>query len=229
MTNNSVYYNQSYINDNLSYIPNTTQKERKYTMKQKKKYINQNTEERTTSATTAKQWHASGDPVAVCYLNKNNSIFYTVNINGAKVETEREKTERENWEHCKSVSNELDAYVDENYAWCPYCNEKIYIPDTVGDKFKCPHCGEVNDVEQFDRLSLYDYFEEMLDIDFIINSRKEYSACRICVAYGGPSIYIDTDEKAVCLYWWGDSAKYYLRSDTVDAVNDWAEDYYNCI
>lgn len=198
-------------------------------MKQNKRYVNLNTETRSFSASDAKQWHAAGDPVAVCYLNDDNSIFYTVHINGAKVETAQEKTERENWEHCKHVANELDFFVDENYHICSYCNETVYMPDTVGDKFKCYHCGTVDDVENYDALGLWDYMQDMLDIDFIINSRKEYSSCRICVAYGGPSIYIDTDERAVCLYWWTDSAKYGLRSDTVNAVNEWAEDYYNSI
>lgn len=198
-------------------------------MKQQKYYVNLNTETRTRSTTDAKQWHNAGDDIAVIYLNANGSPFYTVNVKGAKVETEREKTERENWEHCKHVANELDFFVDENYHICPYCGETVYIPDTVGDKFKCPHCGTVDDIENYDALGLWDYMQDILDIDFIINSRKEYSACRICIAYGGPSIYIDTDEKAICLYWWGDSAKYYLRSDTVNAVDEWAEEYYNSI
>lgn len=198
-------------------------------MKQQKYYVNQNTETRSYSATDAKQWHAAGDDIAVIYLTDDHRIFYTVYVDGAKIESAQEKTNRENWEYCKSISNELDSYVDENYSYCPYCGEKVYIPDTVGDKFKCYHCGTVDDVENYERLSLYDYMEDVLDIDFIINSQKEYLACRICVAYGGPSVYIDTDEKAVCLYWWSDSAKYYLRSDTVTAVDEWAEEYYNSI
>jgi hypothetical protein len=194
-----------------------------------KLYTNLKTNAITANATFAKQWHNTGDNISVTTADENGKIIKSVFVKGAKVETDREKTDRENWEHCKSVSNELDAYIDENYHICPYCNEKVYIPDTVGDKFKCDHCGTVDDVENYDALGLWDYMQDMLDLDFIINSRKEYSACRICVAYGGPSIYIDTDEKAVCLYWWSDSAKYYLRSDTVNAVDEWAEDYYNSI
>jgi hypothetical protein len=44
------------------------------------------------------------------------------------------------------------------------------------------------------------------------------------VSCGGPNIYIDTAEKAVLLYWWTDRARYYLSSDAVDAVDDWARE-----
>ncbi len=194
-----------------------------------KYFTNLKTNAIAASATLAKQWHTSGDNISVTTADENGKIIRSVFVKGAKVETEREKTERENWEHCKHVANELDFFVNENYHVCPYCGETVYFPDTVGNKFKCTHCGTVDDVERYDALGLWDYMQDILDIDFIINSQKEYIACRICVAYGGPSIYIDTDEKAICLCWWTESAKYYLSSATVDAVNDWAENYYNCL
>jgi hypothetical protein len=49
------------------------------------------------------------------------------------------------------------------------------------------------------------------------------------IACGGPNIYIDTAEKAVLLYWWTDRARYYLSSDVVDQVDDWAREYWDCI
>lgn len=194
-----------------------------------KRYINHRTDERTTSASLAKHWLEAGDRVQVDTLNPSGSLHNSVVIDGKKTETEKEKTDRENWDHCRTISDEIDGYVNGNYRICPDCGETVYISDSVGDKFKCYRCGGINNPYYFENLSLFDYFENMLDIEFIINSRREFSATRICIAYGGPSIYIDTDERAVCLYWWSDSAKYYLRSDTVNAVNDWAEDYYNSI
>lgn len=194
-----------------------------------KLYTNLKTNAITANATFAKQWHNTGDNIAATTADENGEIIKSVFVKGAKVETEQEKQDRENWEHCRRISDELDAYVDGNYCTCPECGETVHIPDTVGDKFKCPNCGNVDDVDRYDALTLYDYFEDILDIDYIVNYKKEFSACRICVAWGGPSIYIDTDRGAVCLYWWTDSARYYMRRDTIDAVNDWAEDYYNCL
>lgn len=194
-----------------------------------KLYTNLRTNAITANATFAKQWHNTGDNIAITTTNENGKTIKSVFVKGAKVKTDREKTDRENWEHCRRISDELDKYAGGCLYTCPDCGEVIEMPENVGDKYKCPFCGLVEQVEEFNQLSLYDYFVDFLDIDFIVNSRKEYHACRIYVAYGGPSIYIDTEKRAVCLYWWTDSAKDYLRSDTLDAVNDWAEEYFNMI
>lgn len=194
-----------------------------------KLYINLETEERTRSATIAKQWHENGQNIGINTLNEKGALINCVCIDGAKVETHQEKTDRENWEQCKSVSDELEYFIDGNYHHCPECGETVYIPDTVGDKFKCTYCRTVSDVSEFEQLGLYDYMEDALDFDFLVNSRKEFSAVKILVAYGGPSIYINTISGAIELYWWTDSAKYFMRSDVIDAVNDWAEEYFNMI
>lgn len=194
-----------------------------------KLYINLETEERTRSATIAKQWHENGQNIGINTRNENGALINCVCIDGAPVISEHKKSDLENWDSCRHISDELEKYVDGYMYTCPDCGEVIEMPENVGDKYKCPFCGLVEQVEEFNQLSLYDYFVDFLDIYFIVNSRKEYSACRICVACGGPSIYIDTEKRAVCLYWWTDSAKYFMRSDVIDAVNDWAEEYFNMI
>lgn len=138
------------------------------------------------------------------------------------------KTEKENRDTCKRISDELDEYVTGSVARCPNCGEVHNISD-AGDYYKCPDCGEVSPVDEWETCSLYDYFDDFLDMDFITNYRKEYKACRVLVAWGGPNIYIDTLSGAIELYWWSDRASFPLSRDTMDAVDEWAEDYYNCI
>lgn len=138
------------------------------------------------------------------------------------------ETEKENRDRCKRISDELDEYATGSVARCPGCGEVHNVSD-AGDYFKCPDCGEVSDVNDWDICGMYDYFEDFLDMDFVTNYRKEYKACRVLVAYGGPNIYIDTYSGAVELYWWSDRASFPLSRDTMDAVDEWAEDYYNCI
>ena len=138
------------------------------------------------------------------------------------------KAEKENRDTCKRISDELDAYAEGRVCRCPECGELHDLSD-AGDAYKCPDCGEVSPVDDWDICGMYDYFEDFLDMDFISNYRKEYKACRVLVAYGGPNIYIDTYSGAVELYWWSDRASFPLRRDTMDAVDEWAEDYYNCI
>lgn len=188
-----------------------------------RKYINRETNETTTNASTALKWHKSGVSVGVHNFDGIHPR-YTIIAGATKPQHD------ENREHCKSISDDLDKYVDGIVHTCPDCQSKIEIPETVGDKFKCPYCGEVHEIEDFEQLSLYDYFDgDVLDIDFTVNYQKEYKAVRICVAWGGPSIYIDTLSGNVELYWWTERASYRMRSDVIDALDEWAEEYYNAI
>lgn len=196
-----------------------------YLYKCTRSYLNQRTGEHTKSASVALQWHKDGDRVQMNKNNPSGSLRDCSVIDGATQHT----THDENFEYCKSIATDLEAYENGDVHQCPECGEKIVFPDGVGDKFKCPHCGEVNDTDDFDQLSIYDYFDDILDIEYLVDSKKEYKACKICVTWGGPSVYIDTESRAVELYWWGQRASYSLLSSTIDAVDEWAEECYNSI
>ena len=99
----------------------------------------------------------------------------------------------------------------------------------MGDKFKCPHCHEVNDIEDFEELSIYDYMDDILDIEFTVDRYRSYKSCEICIGWGGPNIYIDTSDSYVKLYWGSTREKYPIRYSTSEEIDDWAEDYYNNI
>ena len=47
------------------------------------------------------------------------------------------------------------------------------------------------------------------------------------VACGGPNIYIDTASALVKLYWWTEYAEYPLSYSARDAIDEWAEEYWN--
>lgn len=110
-----------------------------------------------------------------------------------------EKRNEENFEYCKRVAEELEQYIN----------------------------GEITDKETGETLSIYDYFSDVLDFEFIINSNLTYSAIKVYVTLGGPTVWIDTYTGSVELRWANEKASYFLLSDTVDAVNDYFEEYYN--
>ena len=138
------------------------------------------------------------------------------------------KAEKENFDTCKRISDELDEYASGSVARCPNCGE-VHDISAAGEKFCCPDCGDVSDIDCRDICGMWDYFDDFLDIDYITNYRKEYKACRVLVAFGGPNIYIDTYSGEVALYWWSDRASYPLSRDTMDVIDEWAEDYFNCM
>lgn len=133
----------------------------------------------------------------------------------------------ENREHCKAIAERLDAIAAGNIYRCPECGEEIRMPYDVGDKYRCSHCHAVNDVIDYEQLSIWDYMSDILDIEYRCRSDREYRSCKIMVACGGPNIYIDTAARAVLLYWWTDSAEYPLSHAACDAIDEWAEEYWN--
>lgn len=176
---------------------------------------------------TAQEWAAESDRVQAATLAALAPVIATEEAEEAQEqqETAQEKTDRENWEHCRRIAEELEAYADGRVYRCPECGACITDENLFCD------CGAQVDLisGEWEQLSLYDYFSDCLDIEYRCGSDKEYRSVSIMVACGGPNIYIDTAEKAVLLYWWTDRARHYLSSDAVDAVNDWAEEYWNCL
>jgi hypothetical protein len=112
---------------------------------------------------------------------------------------------------------------------CPECGELLEINRLcVGDKYRCPECETTNDIDDFEQLSLWDYFNDVLDIEYRVGSDKQLRSVQIMVAWGGPNIYIDTATKQVELYWWGDRASYPIDSDVCNEIDYIFEEYLNC-
>ena len=79
-----------------------------------------------------------------------------------------------------------------------------------------------------DSESASDYLEDVLDIQYIISSDKEYLGARVLVAFGGPNIWINTQTQTVEGYWWGDSSFSSYHNDPL-GIDQYLEDTYNSI
>jgi len=78
-----------------------------------------------------------------------------------------------------------------------------------------------------DEFSAFDYLQDVLDIEYIVNSKKEYLGARILVAFGGPNIWINTRTKQVEGYWWNDSCVLSYDNDALNLDSALSE-LYNC-
>lgn len=188
-----------------------------------KQYARADGDGATTSATVAMRWHRAGYDIIVAAPGKS-----AVYVHGAPQEAKR-SSEDKNRDHCEHIARELDAYVNGEVKRCPDCGE-VYRRDwgDVGDAFKCPNCGEVASADDWEEPGIYDFLEDVYDIEFRIGSDMELRSVQIMVACGGPNIYIDTASKDVELYWWGERARYPMSCEAVAAVDDWAEELYQC-
>ena len=74
--------------------------------------------------------------------------------------------------------------------------------------------------------SAFDYLQDALDIEYIVNSKREYLGARVLVAFGGPNIWVNTRTGTVEGHWWGDSA----TASFTDAIglDDALSELFNC-
>lgn len=90
-------------------------------------------------------------------------------------------------------------------------------------------------VEQFDAdqektiddTGAYEYLDDVLDIEYVVNSTKEYLGARVLVAFGGPNIWINTRTNQVEGYWWDDQCIRHF--DDVLGINDVLSDMWECM
>ena len=187
-------------------------------------YLDKTTGKHTNTATEALKWHNAGHSLEIHKLNEKAHRVDISTLSGKPQEPKQERDE--NREHCKRIADELDDYIEGRVFKCPECGEIITVDDDR-EKHLCS-CGYVDDIDEFEQLGIYDFLEDVYDIEYRIGSDKELRSVQIMVACGGPNIYLDTASKRVELYWWCDSAYYPLSYNAVAALDEWAEEYYQC-
>lgn len=73
----------------------------------------------------------------------------------------------------------------------------------------------------------FDYLSDVLDIEYICNSNREYLGARVLVAFGGPNIWINTRTQQVEGYCWGESCIMSYSNDAMD-IDSALNEYFNC-
>lgn len=99
---------------------------------------------------------------------------------------------------------------------------------SIADSLTNPPMDEWNegrDIDSEGEFSAFDYLQDALDIEYIVNSKGEYLGARVLVAFGGPNIWVNTRTGTVEGAWWADRASASF-TDTVgldDALSElWA-------
>ena len=139
----------------------------------------------------------------------------------------------ENYQHCLEIARELEAIADGDICKCPYCLNNFLLSDAEetfdeDDEpvYTCTHCGGKTREDELEQITMYDYFLNTYDMEYVITSNKEYKGVRIWVAVGGPSVWIDTTSKTVNLAWWGERAQCDLYSDACTKIDEYGEAMY---
>ena len=116
--------------------------------------------------------------------------------------------------HVLSIIKDIELGM--KYEQCPDCGCTDF--DEHDD---CKDCGNHMTIHGFD------YISDVLDIQFIVNNKKEYLGARLLVAFGGPNIWIDTHKKCVEGGWWSDAYTASYSKDTL-GLDEACKEYFNC-
>lgn len=114
-------------------------------------------------------------------------------------------------------------------------NELKKYVDGIRDELKELYELDITDEEREEReengepCSLYDYFTDVLDIEYTIDSRGEYLGAKIYVALGGPNVWIDTREGLVRGAWGTDHEESWIPCEILEEIDDIFREYYACI
>lgn len=143
----------------------------------------------------------------------------------------------ENFAHCKRIGDTLEEYARNNMYKCPHCGEVHTFTDYEitnhenedGETlYTCPACSEDIIESELEAVFIWDYFNDVFDIEYRIGSDKQYRSVKIMVACGGPNIYIDTATHSVKLYWWTDYAEYSISHEACEQIDQYFEELFNC-
>lgn len=88
--------------------------------------------------------------------------------------------------------------------------------------------AEANGYAIDDWISGFDYLDDVLDINWVLNSDKTFRSARILVAFGGPNIWVNFETGKVEGYWGGDYAEAHFSGEFADQVLEALEELYNC-
>lgn len=119
----------------------------------------------------------------------------------------------------KDIAKKLDDIANGYLYICPCCGETFDISElsqSEEDNYYCPECDDTI----LDSFTMYDYLENTLGIEYrVFNKEDDINSVKICIAYGGPNIFIDTEDNKVKLYWYSDYSEYEFSQDVSNEIN----------
>ena len=119
----------------------------------------------------------------------------------------------ENLQHIEKIARDLNSLVNGELFKCPVCGEIFEAPPFEA----CPDCDE--DLEP---ISILDYFSDCLDIEYRVNGKNadEINSVKIMIAYGGPTIFVDTGDRKIKLYWWTEYEEVSIFLEVAEAITE---------
>lgn len=82
------------------------------------------------------------------------------------------------------------------------------------------------DADEYEEASAGDYLRDVLDIEYLVTSDRQYKAARLLIAFGGPNAWIDTRTSRLEVAWWSAPEYRDLPSAFIDGLDEYLSEYW---
>ena len=125
-----------------------------------------------------------------------------------------------------------DRYEEKKEVFCQNNPEEDIDKDCYDSyqEWMEDEIGTVDDVDEPEELSLYDYIDKcsLGDVKFEVDHDLDIVRGRILFACGGPTVWVHDD--MVCGYWGGDKVEMFLNGEASECLLDYIEELFqNCL
>lgn len=73
---------------------------------------------------------------------------------------------------------------------------------------------------EWEEAGALDWLDDVLDIQYLVNSDRTYRAARVLIAFGGPTAWVNTLTGNLEAAWWSATEYRALPSDFIDGLDD---------
>lgn len=130
-------------------------------------------------------------------------------------------------EYANRIARQITEAADSGYPFGVLDTETDNYYTDLADAHAQVDPGEARD--SLTDATPADYLSDVLDIQYLVNSDKSYRAARVCIALGGPTAWINTHTRRVEAAWWSETVYADLPASFCEQLDEWLEEYYNCI
>lgn len=128
-------------------------------------------------------------------------------------------------EYAQSIADQITARTNAGYPFGVrhvVSDEEFVSLDDALEEF--PNSPE----SDFTDASAMYYLEDVLDINYILNADRTYKAARICIAFGGPTAWINTLTSEVEAAWWSETVRVELPREFIEQLDYALEVLFTC-
>ena len=128
--------------------------------------------------------------------------------------------------HIEEVSDYAELLTDDNGIEYVVYDDEFYTENgAIIEVYGNEHATQIASFEY----GLWNYFNDVLDIKYMVNADRTYNGVQLLVTYGGPNIYISTITGKVELYWWTERGEWSLDRCVIEAIDEVFEEYFMCL